>query len=107
MPDPPIMPSTALVMLTPSSWRDMPVLRRVGNSKDWARRSLRRACGLDPRRIFWHRAAKLVTLPSTTEAQAPHSHYRVSDPTANTLSVLNSVFGLTAFRGAQEEIVRH
>jgi ATP-dependent DNA helicase RecQ len=31
----------------------------------------------------------------------------VSDPAANTLAVLNSVFGLTAFRGAQEEIVRH
>src|ERR1700730_10621834 len=29
------------------------------------------------------------------------------DVTANALSVLNSVFGLTAFRGAQEEIIRH
>jgi ATP-dependent DNA helicase RecQ len=31
----------------------------------------------------------------------------VSDPHPNILSVLNSVFGLTAFRGAQEQIVRH
>src|SRR3984893_15649664 len=29
------------------------------------------------------------------------------DITANALSVLNSVFGLSAFRGAQQEIVRH
>jgi ATP-dependent DNA helicase RecQ len=29
------------------------------------------------------------------------------DVTANALSVLNSVFGLSAFRGAQQEIVRH
>jgi ATP-dependent DNA helicase RecQ len=32
---------------------------------------------------------------------------RVSDPAADILSVLNSVFGLPAFRGAQEQIVRH
>src|ERR1700724_2238505 len=31
----------------------------------------------------------------------------LSDITPNALSVLNSVFGLPAFRGAQEEIVRH
>jgi ATP-dependent DNA helicase RecQ len=31
----------------------------------------------------------------------------VSDPISNVVSVLNSVFGLTGFRGAQEEIVRH
>src|SRR6202163_2709382 len=30
-----------------------------------------------------------------------------SDIAANALSVLNSVFGLSGFRGAQEEIVRH
>ena len=30
-----------------------------------------------------------------------------SDITPNALSVLNSVFGLPGFRGAQEEIVRH
>jgi ATP-dependent DNA helicase RecQ len=46
-------------------------------------------------------------LSETTEASSLHSHHRVSDPAANTLAVLNSVFGLTAFRGAQEEIVRH
>src|SRR5712664_1725274 len=33
--------------------------------------------------------------------------HRVSDPNSKILSVLNSVFGLPAFRGAQEEIVRH
>jgi len=31
----------------------------------------------------------------------------VSDPASNIFSVLSSVFGLTAFRGAQEQIVRH
>jgi ATP-dependent DNA helicase RecQ len=31
----------------------------------------------------------------------------VSDPNSKILSVLNSVFGLPAFRGAQEEIVQH
>src|SRR4051812_2283323 len=36
---------------------------------------------------------------------APAALHRDSAPTA--LSVLNSVFGLTAYRGAQEEIVRH
>ena len=30
-----------------------------------------------------------------------------SDIAPNALSVLNSVFGLPGFRGAQEEIVRH
>ena len=30
-----------------------------------------------------------------------------SDPARDVLAVLNSVFGLPAFRGAQEEIVRH
>jgi ATP-dependent DNA helicase RecQ len=33
--------------------------------------------------------------------------YGEPDITANALSVLNSVFGLSAFRGAQQEIVRH
>src|SRR5882724_5359899 len=33
--------------------------------------------------------------------------HRVSDPASNILSVLNSVFGLPAFRGEQEQIVRH
>jgi ATP-dependent DNA helicase RecQ len=32
---------------------------------------------------------------------------RVSDPASTILSVLNSVFGLPAFRGAQEQIVSH
>src|SRR5258707_3701216 len=32
---------------------------------------------------------------------------RESDIAADALSVLNSVFGLPGFRGAQEEIVRH
>src|SRR5256714_8821804 len=36
---------------------------------------------------------------------APATRNRV--PTPDALSVLNSVFGLPAFRGAQEEIVRH
>jgi superfamily II DNA helicase RecQ len=36
---------------------------------------------------------------------APAARHRDSVPDA--LSVLNSVFGLPAFRGAQEEIVRH
>src|SRR5258705_4111905 len=31
----------------------------------------------------------------------------MSAPTPSALSLLNSIFGLTAFRGAQEEIVRH
>ena len=31
----------------------------------------------------------------------------MSDPASNIFSVLSSVFGLTAFRGAQEQIVRH
>src|SRR5438477_757015 len=39
-------------------------------------------------------------------ATAPAKH-RESDIAANALSILNSVFGLPAFRGAQEEIVRH
>jgi ATP-dependent DNA helicase RecQ len=32
---------------------------------------------------------------------------RVSDPSSKIYSTLNSVFGLTAFRGAQEEIIHH
>src|SRR4030081_3167796 len=35
------------------------------------------------------------------------THNRGADIAANTLSVLNSVFGLPGFRGAQEQIVRH
>ena len=36
---------------------------------------------------------------------SPAPHHR--DDTPDALSVLNSVFGLPAFRGAQEEIIRH
>ena len=38
---------------------------------------------------------------------APAARNCVSATTPDALSVLNSVFGLPAFRGAQEEIVRH
>src|ERR1700693_1197234 len=37
----------------------------------------------------------------------PSARDRETDIAANALSVLNSVFGLPGFRGAQEEIVRH
>src|SRR5258708_12832586 len=35
------------------------------------------------------------------------TRHQDADIAANALSVLNSVFGLPGFRGAQEEIVRH
>jgi len=38
---------------------------------------------------------------------APAARNCVSATTPDALSALNSVFGLPAFRGAQEEIVRH
>jgi ATP-dependent DNA helicase RecQ len=37
----------------------------------------------------------------------PDSARRVSDTSAKIFSTLSSVFGLTAFRGAQEDIIRH
>src|SRR5256714_6640526 len=37
----------------------------------------------------------------------PSARDRETDTAPNALSVLNSVFGLPGFRGAQEEIVRH
>src|SRR5260221_4564262 len=37
----------------------------------------------------------------------PSTRDRETDIAPNALSVLNSVFGLPGFRGAQEEIVRH
>src|SRR4030088_585519 len=43
-------------------------------------------------------------MPVPAIVSAPH---RESDIAPNALSVLNSVFGLPGFRGAQEEIVRH
>src|ERR1700704_50421 len=43
-------------------------------------------------------------MPVPAIVSAPH---RESDIAPNALSVLNSVFGLTGFRGAQEEIVSH
>src|SRR3978361_1488 len=43
-------------------------------------------------------------MPVPAIVSAPH---RESDIAPNVLSVLNSVFGLPGFRGAQEEIVRH
>jgi ATP-dependent DNA helicase RecQ len=43
-----------------------------------------------------------MTIPLTIAARKP-----LSDLAPTALSVLNSVFGLPAFRGAQEEIVRH
>src|SRR4030088_3447976 len=43
-----------------------------------------------------------MSVPTTASA-----HHRGSDIVPNALSVLNSVFGLPGFRGAQEEIVRH
>ncbi|WOH66698.1 DNA helicase RecQ [Bradyrhizobium sp. BWA-3-5] len=38
---------------------------------------------------------------------APAAHNHAASPALDALSVLNSVFGLSAFRGAQEEIIRH
>ena len=43
-------------------------------------------------------------MPHPAKASVPD---RVSDVTPDALSVLNHVFGLPGFRGAQEEIVRH
>src|SRR3979490_2708070 len=43
-------------------------------------------------------------MPVPAIVSAPH---RESDIAPNALAVLNSVFGLPGFRGAQEEIVRH
>jgi ATP-dependent DNA helicase RecQ len=43
-----------------------------------------------------------MSVPTTASA-----HHRGSDIVPNALSVLNSVFGLPGFRGAQEAIVRH
>src|ERR1700684_1023920 len=43
-----------------------------------------------------------MPVPPTALARNPKRDF-----TATALSVLNSVFGLPAFRGAQEEIVRH
>src|SRR3982074_3695939 len=43
-------------------------------------------------------------MPVPAIVSAPH---RESDIAPNALSVLNSVFGLPGFRGAQQEIVRH
>src|SRR3979411_968093 len=43
-------------------------------------------------------------MPVPAIVSAPH---RESDIAPNVLSVLNSVFGLPGFRGAQEAIVRH
>ena len=42
-------------------------------------------------------------MPSVPEPAPTHQSAPARDP----LALLNSVFGLTAFRGAQEEIVRH
>jgi hypothetical protein len=43
----------------------------------------------------------------TFRMPVPSARDRATDIAANALSVLNSVFGLPGFRGAQEEIVRH
>jgi ATP-dependent DNA helicase RecQ len=43
-----------------------------------------------------------MPVPATTS-----DHHRGADIAPDALAVLNSVFGLPAFRGAQEEIVRH
>src|SRR3981081_4697566 len=43
-----------------------------------------------------------MSVPTTASA-----HHRAAEIVPNALSVLNSVFGLPAFRGAQEQIVRH
>ncbi len=37
----------------------------------------------------------------------PSARDRATENAPNALSLLNSVFGLPGFRGAQEEIVRH
>jgi len=42
-----------------------------------------------------------------TGHRKPASAPRVSDTSAKIFSTLSSVFGLTAFRGAQEDIIRH
>src|SRR5580765_2842739 len=45
--------------------------------------------------------------PPKAEMEAPAALNRESGTARDALSVLNSVFGLPGFRGAQEEIVRH
>src|SRR4030081_2368569 len=51
-----------------------------------------------------HYSDDLIRMPVPAIVSAPH---RESDIGADALSVLNSVFGLPGFRGAQQEIVRH
>ena len=55
----------------------------------------------------WRRTEKPVTFCGYGRNLSPSSRHRVSDPLSNIRSVLNSVFGLAGFRGAQEEIIRH
>jgi ATP-dependent DNA helicase RecQ len=43
----------------------------------------------------------------TSRMPVPSARDRETENAPNALSVLNSVFGLPGFRGAQEEIVRH
>ena len=50
------------------------------------------------------RVALVSRTPVPTMTSAPPA---TTEPTADALSVLNSVFGLSGFRGAQEAVVRH
>jgi ATP-dependent DNA helicase RecQ len=64
------------------------------------------------RRTGWRLIANPGTLPDIAETSAETLEpcvrdHRLSDSTPDIHAVLNSVFGLPAFRGAQEEIVRH
>src|SRR5664279_4213504 len=101
MPEPPIMPRTAFAMIFPSSRTIVKEPLHTGKVRLFA----------VFRRIFARSRFRseyvLVRIRNSPIHMPVPASAAKSGTAPDALSVLNHVFGLPGFRGAQEEIVRH
>src|ERR1700688_2049003 len=106
MPDPPIMPRTAFVMDFPSPQAIVTEPPQTGKGEVSAALERIFARSRFGREYAWlpESGNRPIRMPVPPPALARNPE---RDIASNARSVLNSVFGLPAFRGAQEEIVRH
>src|SRR5258706_2305704 len=102
MPEPPIMPSTAFVMVFL-----VPVRTSIQHAREAATTVFRPYGAYLPEADLEVNMRGFLESDDPFRMPVPSARDRETDIAPNALSVLNSVFGLPGFRGAQEEIVRH
>ena len=117
MPEPPITPRTAFVMVFPSPTFvprfSMPAkllqayFRVVGGAFAPAKPSFWRLPTIICPKPIWNEYIGPSELEDQTRMPVPAIRDPETGIAPNALAVLNSVFGLPGFRGAQEEIVNH